>query len=34
VTFQPRRSEVVGPDRFNLPVPWLYELGLRRLLTL
>jgi hypothetical protein len=34
VTFQPRRGETVGPDRFNLPVPWLHELGLRRLLTL
>ena len=34
VTFQARRGETVGPDRFNLPVPWLYELGLRRLLTL
>lgn len=33
VTFRPRRNEAT-PNKFNLPVPWLYELGLSRLLSL
>ncbi|MDI1434222.1 DUF4349 domain-containing protein [Polyangium sorediatum] len=34
VTFQPRSSAELGKRRFNLPVPWIYELGLGRLLSL
>ena len=34
VSFQARRSETLGSRKFNLPVPWLYELGLSRLLAL
>jgi hypothetical protein len=34
VTFQPQSSAELGKRRFNLPVPWIYELGLGRLLSL
>lgn len=34
VTFQPRSAVELGKRPFNLPVPWLYELGLGRLLAL
>lgn len=34
VTFQPRSAAELGKRPFNLPVPWLYELGLGRLLSL
>jgi hypothetical protein len=34
VDFRARGSERVGTGPFNLPVPWLSELGLRRLLNL
>lgn len=34
VTFQPRSAAELGKRRFNLPVPWIYELGLGRLLSL
>jgi len=34
VTFQPRSSVELGKRPFNLPVPWLYEIGLGRLLSL
>lgn len=34
VDFRARGSERVGSGPFNLPVPWLHELGLRRLLNL
>jgi hypothetical protein len=34
VDFRARGSERVGNGPFNLPVPWLSELGLRRLLNL
>jgi hypothetical protein len=34
VDFRARGSERVGSGPFNLPVPWLSELGLRRLLNL
>jgi hypothetical protein len=34
VTFQPRSSAELGKRPFNLPVPWLYEMGLGRLLAL
>ncbi len=34
VTFQPRSAAELGKRPFNLPVPWLYEMGLGRLLAL
>jgi hypothetical protein len=34
VAFQPRSSEAVSKTPFHLPVPWLNELGLGRLLSL
>jgi hypothetical protein len=34
VTFQPRRTEQLNQNSFNLPIPWLYDLGLGRLLAL
>ena len=34
VTFQPRSAAELGRRPFNLPVPWLYELGLGRLMNL
>jgi len=34
VTFQPRSAVELGKRPFNLPVPWLYEMGLGRLLAL
>ncbi|MRG93452.1 DUF4349 domain-containing protein [Polyangium spumosum] len=34
VTFQPQRAAELGKRRFNLPVPWIYQLGLGRLLSL
>ncbi len=34
VTFQPRSAAELGKRPFNLPVPWLYQLGLGRLLSL
>jgi hypothetical protein len=34
VTFQPRSSTQLGKRPFNLPVPWLYDIGLGRLLSL
>lgn len=34
VTFQPRSAAELGKRPFNLPVPWLYEMGLGRLLSL
>ncbi|MBK9265271.1 MAG: DUF4349 domain-containing protein [Polyangiaceae bacterium] len=34
VTFQPRSAAELGKRPFNLPVPWLYGLGLGRLLSL
>lgn len=34
VAFQPRSAAELGKRPFNLPVPWLYEMGLGRLLSL
>ena len=34
VSFQPRSAAELGKRPFNLPVPWLYEMGLGRLLAL
>ncbi len=34
VVFQPRSAAELGKRPFNLPVPWLYEMGLGRLLAL
>jgi hypothetical protein len=34
VTFQPKRQEEHSRGPFRLPVPWLYQLGLSRLLSL
>ena len=34
VTFQPKRQEETSRGPFRLPVPWLYQLGLSRLLNL
>lgn len=34
VTFTPRSAAELGKRPFNLPVPWLYEMGLGRLLAL
>lgn len=34
VTFQPKSAAELGKRPFNLPVPWLYQLGLGRLLSL
>jgi hypothetical protein len=34
VTFQPKRQEELNRGPFRLPVPWLYQLGLSRLLSL
>jgi hypothetical protein len=34
VTFQPKRPEETSRGPFRLPVPWLYQLGLSRLLNL
>lgn len=34
VSFQPRSAVELGKRPFNLPVPWLYEMGLGRLLSL
>ncbi len=34
VTFQPQTAAELGKRPFNLPVPWIYELGLGRLLSL
>lgn len=34
VTFQPKRQEEISRGPFRLPVPWLYQLGLSRLLNL
>lgn len=34
VSFQPKRQETLSQSPFHLPVPWVYELGLSRLLSL
>lgn len=34
VSFQPKRQETLSQSPFHLPVPWVYQLGLSRLLSL
>jgi hypothetical protein len=34
VSFEPKPQEQVGTKEVRLPIPWLYDLGLRRLLSL